>query len=64
MISSYLTRLFDMINQMKVYGEEWSNKRIVEKLLISLTPNYDYIVFVIEGTKKLDELILLMLLLL
>lgn len=64
MISSYLTRLFDMINQMKVYGEEWSNKRIVEKLLISLTPNYDYIVFVIEGTKKLDELILLRLLLL
>lgn len=30
--------------------------RIIEKLLISLTPTYDNIVSVIEGTKKLDEI--------
>lgn len=41
---------------MKMYGEELSNKKVVEKLLISLTPSYDNIVYVIKGTKKLDEI--------
>ncbi|XP_028952707.1 uncharacterized protein [Malus domestica] len=56
MLSTYLTRMFNLINQMKVYDEELSNKRIVEKLLISLTLNSANIVFGFEGTKKFDEI--------
>ena len=39
-----------------MFGETLPNKRLVEKMLISLTPAYDNIVSVIEGTKKLDEI--------
>ena len=35
--SDYLARLFALVNQMKMYGEELSNKRIVEKLLIGFS---------------------------
>lgn len=35
-LSVYVTRLFDLINKMKMYDEDLSNKRNVEKLLISL----------------------------
>lgn len=52
----YLTRLFALMNQMKMYGEDLSNKRMVEKLLISLTVTYDNIVYVIKGTKNINEI--------
>lgn len=52
----YLTKVFGLINQMKMYGEKLLNKRIFEKILISLTPQYDIIVVVIEGTKKISEI--------
>ncbi|XP_068309916.1 uncharacterized protein [Pyrus communis] len=52
----YLARLFALVNKMKMFGETLPNKRLVEKMLISLTPVYDNIVSVIEGTKKLDEI--------
>ncbi|CAL9001231.1 unnamed protein product [Prunus brigantina] len=35
-LSVYLKKLFDLINQMRSYGEELSRERIVQKLLISL----------------------------
>ncbi|KAM1578272.1 hypothetical protein ACFX1Z_039846 [Malus domestica] len=52
--SAYLVRLFDLISQMRSYGEEISNQRIVQKLLISLPRSYDSIASVIENTKDLD----------
>ncbi|KAM1620874.1 hypothetical protein ACFXTN_017807 [Malus domestica] len=52
--SAYLVRLFDLISQMKSYGEDISNQRIVQKLLISLPRSYDSITSVIENTKDLD----------
>ncbi|KAM1808398.1 hypothetical protein ACFX11_031292 [Malus domestica] len=55
-VSDYLARLTALVNKMKMFGETLSNKRLVEKMLISLTPAYDNIVSVIEGTKKLDEI--------
>ncbi|KAM1053527.1 hypothetical protein ACFX2C_000999 [Malus domestica] len=35
-LSSYLTRLNELINQMKTFGESLSNERLVQKVLISL----------------------------
>ena len=46
----------ELVNQMKSYGEEISDKRIVEKLLINLPDKYDTIVVVIEKTKYLSLL--------
>ncbi|KAM2946602.1 hypothetical protein COP2_029388 [Malus domestica] len=53
-LAAYLARLFDMINQMRSYGEDLSNQRIVQKLLISLPKTYDSIASVIENTKDID----------
>ncbi|CAN6707593.1 unnamed protein product [Malus baccata var. baccata] len=52
--STYLVRLFDLIGQMRSYGENNSNQRIVQKLLISLPRSYDSIASIIENTKDLD----------
>nr|XP_028946857.1 uncharacterized protein LOC114820408 [Malus domestica] len=40
--------------QMKSYGEDLSNQRIVQKLLISLPKSYDSIASVIENTRDID----------
>ncbi|CAN6718773.1 unnamed protein product [Malus baccata var. baccata] len=40
--------------QMRSYGEDLSNQRIVQKLLISLPKTYDSIASVIENTKDID----------
>ncbi|CAN6698898.1 unnamed protein product [Malus baccata var. baccata] len=52
----YLTRLFDIINQIRSYGEELSRERVVQKLLISLPKTYDVICYVIEHSKDLETL--------
>ncbi|CAL2258981.1 unnamed protein product [Prunus armeniaca] len=53
-LSVYLTRLFDIINQMRSYGEELSRQQVVQKVLISLPSAYDSICYVIEHSKDLD----------
>ncbi|KAM2591021.1 hypothetical protein TB2_043472 [Malus domestica] len=55
-LKNYFSRLFDVVTQMKTYGEELPNETIVQKLLISLTKPYDSIVTVIEETKDTDTL--------
>ncbi|KAM1262144.1 hypothetical protein ACFX2G_027916 [Malus domestica] len=53
-LSSYLTRLNELINQMRTFGESLSNERLVQKVLISLSKPYDSICLVIENTKCLE----------
>lgn len=55
-LSAYITKLFDLINQMRSYGEDLARSRIVQKLLISLPSAYDSICSVIEHSKDLDEI--------
>ena len=40
---------------MKVYGEEISDKKIFEKVFISVLENFDPIVAVIEQTKNISQ---------
>ncbi|CAL9026795.1 unnamed protein product [Prunus brigantina] len=54
-LSAYLTRLNELINQMKTFGEVLSNERLVQKVLISLSRVYDPICLVIENTKSLES---------
>ncbi|KAM1525292.1 hypothetical protein ACFX10_009773 [Malus domestica] len=53
-LPAYLTKLFDLINQMRSYGEELSRERIVQKMLISLPSVYDPICSVIEHSRDID----------
>ncbi|KAB2625790.1 hypothetical protein D8674_017450 [Pyrus ussuriensis x Pyrus communis] len=53
---AYLTKLFDIMNQMRSYGEELSRERVVQKLLISLPRSYDSICAVIEHSKDIETL--------
>ncbi|CAL9001990.1 unnamed protein product [Prunus brigantina] len=55
-LSGYIAKLFDLINQMRSYGEDLSNQRIVQKLLISLPKSYNSIAVVIENTTDLDTI--------
>ena len=47
-LNYYSSRFTELVNQMKVYGQEISNNKIVEKVLISVLENFDPIVVVIE----------------
>ena len=53
-LSVYLTKLFDLINQMRSYGKELSRERIVQKMLISLPSMYDPICSLIEHSRDID----------
>lgn len=55
-LSDYLTKVFGLIRQMKMYGADLHNKRVVKKLSISFTPQYDNIVDVKEEAKKTKEI--------
>ncbi|CAL8993608.1 unnamed protein product [Prunus brigantina] len=55
-LSVYLTRLLELVNQMKGYGEELSRARLVQKLLISLTKDFDPICYVIKQTKDIETI--------
>ena len=55
-LNEFSSRFMGLVNQMKSYGEEISDKRIVEKLLITLPDKFNPIVAVIEETKDLSLL--------
>ncbi|KAL6332788.1 hypothetical protein AAG906_015050 [Vitis piasezkii] len=55
-LNEFSSIFMELVNQMKSYGEKISDKRIVEKLLISLPDKFDPIVAVIEETKDLSLL--------
>ncbi|KAK3028838.1 hypothetical protein RJ639_037682 [Escallonia herrerae] len=53
-LKDYSSRFLELINQMKTHGEDISDRRIVEKTLISLPEKFDPIIAVIEETKELQ----------
>ena len=55
-LKDFSSRFTELVNQMKTYGENISDKNVVEKLLISLPAKFDSIVSVIEQTKELSTL--------
>ncbi|XP_016648302.1 PREDICTED: uncharacterized protein LOC107880722 [Prunus mume] len=55
-LSGYITKLLELVNQMKAYGEELTEQRIVHKLLTSLSREYDSIAEVIEETKDTETI--------
>ncbi|KAK4408463.1 hypothetical protein Sango_0427300 [Sesamum angolense] len=55
-IDEYYTKVRELVNQLKAYGEDIPEKRVVEKLLISVTEKYDPIITTIEETKDITTL--------
>src|ERR1043165_7797384 len=55
-VSEYISRVILITNEMKACGETLSEQVIIEKVLRSLTPQFDYIVVVIEHSKDLETM--------
>ena len=55
-LQDYFSRVMELVNQMKIHGDDIADKRVVEKILISLPQRYDSIVFIIEQTQDMEKL--------
>ncbi|XP_019425035.1 PREDICTED: uncharacterized protein LOC109333908 [Lupinus angustifolius] len=55
-VAQFFNRVVTHTNSMKACGEKISNQSIVEKILRTLTPNFDHIVVAIEESKRLEEM--------
>ncbi|KAK2383862.1 hypothetical protein QL285_071274 [Trifolium repens] len=55
-VSEYISRMILITNEMKACGETLSEQVIIEKVLRSLTPQFDYIVVAIEHSKDLSTM--------
>ncbi|XP_074314353.1 uncharacterized protein LOC141649567 [Silene latifolia] len=53
-VQDYLSRASTIVNKMKSYGEDISNKTVVPKILRSLTSRFDSIVAAIEETHDMS----------
>src|SRR5438270_11874195 len=56
LLNDYFTRIMDIVNQMKIHGEDVIDKRIVEKILMTLPAKYDPTIGIIEQTQNLETL--------
>ena len=55
-VLNYISRVILITNEMKYCGEILSGQVIIEKVLRSLTPKFDYIVVEIEHSKDLNTM--------
>ena len=55
-VSDYITRVQMVVNQLKRNGETLTDARVVEKILRSLTENFENVVCAIEESKNLETM--------
>jgi hypothetical protein len=52
----YFSNMLDVVNQIRRFGENLSDQKVVEKILISMPMKYDHVVAAIEESKDLSVL--------
>lgn len=55
-VNDYFGRTLITANKMRIHGERMGDVVIIEKILRSMTPKYDYVVCSIEESNDLDTL--------
>ena len=55
-VKDYSSKVMEVVNQMKIYGDTILDQRIVQKVLVSLTKHFDTIVSINEETRDLSSL--------
>ena len=61
-VSYYFSKLIIMVNQMKAYVDVVTDQQMVEKIMRSMSSNFDYAVLVIQELKdvrtmKIEEIV-------
>ena len=55
-IKDYAKQLFSMENEMRLYGKEFSNERIVQKILVTRPKKYEATISSLENSKDLSSI--------
>ena len=55
-IAEYISKLINLVNQMKACGEAMTDQQIVEKIMRTLSPRFDFIVVAIQESKDVKTL--------
>nr|XP_029116370.1 uncharacterized protein LOC109506093 [Elaeis guineensis]XP_029116372.1 uncharacterized protein LOC109506093 [Elaeis guineensis] len=53
-VQKFFSRVSVIINQMRIFGEDISDQKVVEKVLRSLSQKFDHVVIAIEESKDLS----------
>ena len=57
-INEYIDKLLSIANQIRLLGSEFSDSRIVQKILVTLLERFDAIVSSMENSKDLSKITL------
>ncbi|KAJ8768141.1 hypothetical protein K2173_021081 [Erythroxylum novogranatense] len=55
-VTDYFSRTMAIVNQMRIHGNQTDDVTVVEKIIRSMTPKYNYVVCSIEESNDIDEL--------
>ena len=55
-IKEYADRIMEVINKTRLHGEEISDQRVVEKVLVSLPERFEPKIFSLEDSKDLSKI--------
>lgn len=56
LVDKYFSRTLIIVNKMRIHGDKLKDIAVVEKIIHSMTQNFAYVVCLIKGSKKFNEL--------
>ncbi|GKV32516.1 hypothetical protein SLEP1_g41114 [Rubroshorea leprosula] len=55
-VTDYFSRTMAIVNKLRTHGDKTQDVTVVEKILRSMTPKYNFVVYAIEEANDLDEM--------